>query len=212
MSPLRRRGTAQAGFPEDRGVWLTAGVVLTVLVGWLVVERGPYGGPISLFAAVALTAALVLLAAFPLAATAWAWKRLSRRSQRVATIPIAVLAVFLTLLAVAHSGIYLERVRMGRDPARMAADAVAEGETRFWAVQDSTGDLRVPPIANRCVVNRYGSRVIPGTEGMTVNPAHARYRRAAEERAAAYNAVVIQRLRIPAEEVRLVTDGGGCPE
>jgi hypothetical protein len=212
MSPLRRRGTAQAGFPEDRGVWLAAAVGLTLLVGWLVVERGPYGGPISGFGAVIRTLVLVLLALFPLGMMVWSWKRLSRRSQRIAPIPIGVLAVFLLLLAVAHSAIYLERTRMGRDPARAAAAAFASGERRFWAVQDSTNNLAVPPILNRCIYNKYGFRVIPGTEGMTVNPAHGRYRRAVARRAEAYNRAIIQRLGIPADEVNRFTDGAGCPD
>ena len=212
MSPLRRRGTAQAGYPEDRGAWLAAAVVLTVLVGWLVVQRGPYGGPISGLGAVMRTLILVLLALFPMAVMVWAWKRLSKRSQRVAPIPIAVLAAFLLLLAVAHSAIYLERMRMGRDPGRMAASAFASGDRRFWAVQDSTNNLTVPPLVNRCLINKYGTRVIPGTEGMTVNAAHGRYRRTVAERAEAYNNTLVQRLRIPAAEVTRYTDGGGCPD
>lgn len=212
MSPLRRRGTAQAGFPEDRGGWLAAAVLLTLLVGWLVVERGPYGGPISSFGAFARTLLLVLLAGIPVAAMLWAWRRLGRRTQRMAPIPIGVLVVFLLLLAIAHSAIYLERVRMGRDPARAAAAAFSGGETRFWAVQDSTNNLTVPPILNRCVINKYGVRVIPGTEGMTVNPAHGRYRREVAEKAEAYNRTMIQRLRIPAAEVNRFTDGSGCPD
>jgi hypothetical protein len=212
MSPVRRRGTAQAGFPEDRGVWVAAAVGVTTLVGWLVVQRGAYGGPISGFGAGVRTAALVLLAAVPLAALAWAWKRISRRTRQVAPIPIGVLVVFLMLLAVAHSGIYLERMRMGRDPAAIVADAFGAGDQRFWAVQDSAGALLVPPVANRCIVNRYGSRVIPGTEGMTVNAAHRRYRSAAAERAEAYNRILLRRLEIPDAVVALVTDGGGCPD
>jgi hypothetical protein len=211
MSPLRRRGTAQAGFPEDRGVWLTVAVVLTVLISWMVVNRGPYGGPITSFGAVVRTLLLLLLAALPIAATLWAWRRLSRRSQRIAPIPIGVLTVFLLLYAVAHSGIYAERVRMGRDPARLAAAAFERGDTRFLAVNDSTNALVVPPILNRCVVNKYDTRVIPGTDGMTVNAAHARYRQAAAERAERYNQVLIQRLRIPSDEVNRFVESF-CPE
>jgi hypothetical protein len=209
---MSRRGTAQAGFPEDRGVWLTVAVVLTVLIAWLVINRGPYGGPISGAGAVLRTLVLVLLACIPIAATVWAWKRLSRRSRRVAPIPIGVLAALLLLLAVAHSAIYLERMRMARDPGQMAAAAFARGDRRFLAVNDSTNALRVPPVINRCIINKYETRVIPGTEGMTVNTAHARYRRLADQRAEAYNRVLIQRLRIPAEEVNRYSDGSGCAD
>jgi hypothetical protein len=209
---MSRRGTAQAGFPEDRGVWLTVVVVLTVLVAWLVINRGPYGGPISGAGAVLRTLVLVLLASVPVAALVWAWRRMSRRSRRVAPIPIGVLAVLLLLLAIAHSAIYLERMRMGRDPARLAALAADRGNTQFLALRDSTNAVLVPPILNRCIINQYGFREIAGTEGMTVNDAHGRYRRAAAERAERYNNVLIQRLRIPSAEVNRFTDGGGCPE
>lgn len=205
-----RRGTAQAGFPEDRGAWLAAAVVLTVLVAWLVINRGPYGGPISGAGAALRTFVLVALAGIPVAATVWAWKRLSRRSRQVALIPIGVLAVLLLLLAVAHSAIYLERSRMGRDPERLAEAAFRAGDRRFLAVNDSTNALLVPPVVNRCIVNRYDTRLIPGTEGMTVNPAHARYRRLAAERAERYNQVLIRRLRIPPAEVNRFSDGSGC--
>lgn len=211
MSPLRRRGTAQAGFPEDRGVWLLVAAFAATLVGWMVVERGPYGGPISAFGAVVRTVILLLLAAVPIVATVWAWKRMSRKIQRVAPIPIGVLAVLLTLLAVAHSNIYRERVRMSSDAGRLAERAFASGDTRFWAVQDSMYSIAAPPVVNRCVMNKYGVREIPGTGGMTVNRAHQRYRTSATERALAYNQVIIRRLRIPAEEVARVSDSY-CPD
>jgi hypothetical protein len=211
MSPLRRRGTAQAGFPEDRGVWLFVAAVASTLVGWLVVERGPYGGPITGAGAVLRTLLLLILASIPIAATVWAWKRMSRRMQRVAPIPIGVLGVLLILLAFAHAGIYRERVRMGSDPARLAERAFTAGDTRFWAVQDSMYSIAAPPVINRCVMNKYGVREIPGTGGMTVNRAHQRYRTAAMERALAYNQTIIRRLRLPAEEVARVSDSY-CPD
>lgn len=209
---MSRRGTAQAGFPEDRGAWLAAAVVLTVLVAWLVVNRGPYGGPIGAAGAVLRTLLLVLLALVPVAALAWAWRRLGRRSRGIAPIPIGVLAVLLLLLAVAHSAIYLERMRMSQDPARLAASAFARGDRTFLAVNDSLNALHVPPVVNRCIINRYETRVIPGTEGMTVNRAHARYRALAAQRAERYNTVLVQRLGIPADEVRRHSDGGACPD
>ena len=211
MSAMRRRGTAQAGFPEDRGMWLLVAVVATMLAAWAVVERGPYGGPIGTAGMVARTLLLLLLAAIPVVATVWAWKRLPRKIQRAAPIPIGVLAVLLALLAFAHANIYTERVRMGRDPARLAERAFAKGDTRFWAVEDSAYSIAAPPVVNRCVMNRYGVREIPGTSGMTVNRAHARYRTSATERALAYNTVMIRRLRLPPEEVARVADSY-CPD
>lgn len=212
MSPLRRRGTAQAGFPQDRGGWLTAVVALTVLVAWLVINRGPYGGPIGTAGAVVRTTVLLLLASAPIVALVWAWRRLARRTQRFVPIPIGVMVVFLTLYAVAHAEIFAERVRMGSDPERLAAAAVARGDTEFLAVSDSTGAVNVPPILNRCIVNEYGFREIAGTDGMTVNAAHARYRQDAFDRAERYNGVVLRHLRIPPAEVNHVMDSSGCPE
>lgn len=207
---MSRRGTAQAGFPEDRGAWLAVAVVFTVLVAWWVVNRGPYGGPISGAGAVLRTLMLVLLAGIPAAATVWAWKRLSRRGRNVALIPIGVLVVLLLLLAVAHSAIYLERMRLARDPGRMAESAFARGDRRLMAVNDSTNALLVPPVVNRCIINRYDTRIIPGTDGMTINPAHARYRQLAAERAERYNSVLIRRLGIAPDEVSRFSDGSSC--
>jgi hypothetical protein len=213
MTAPGRRGTAQTQLPEDRGAWLGVAVVLTVLVGWLVLERGPYGGPVSGFGAFARTLVLVLVGCFPLAVMVWAWKRLSRMVQRLAPIPVGVLSAFLVLLAVAHSSIYLERMRMGRDPAALAGETFAAGDQRFWAVGDSANNLSVPLVLNRCVVNRHGTRVVPGTEGLTVNAAHERYRRTAAERARLYNQVILQRLRVPADEAGRFDDGSsGCPD
>ena len=207
---MSRRGTAQAGFPEDRGVWLTVAVVFTVLVAWCVMNRGPYGGPISGAGAVLRTLLLVLLAGIPAAATVWAWNRLSRRGRNVALIPIGVLVVLLLLLAIAHSAIFLERMRLGRDPGRLAEAAFARGDRRLMAVNDSTNALVVPPVLNRCIINEYDTRIIPGTDGMTINPAHARYRQLAAERAERYNNVLIRRLGIAPAEVSRFSDGSSC--
>jgi hypothetical protein len=208
VSPRTRRGTAQAGFPEQRAPWLFAAILLTVIVAAIVMVRGPYGRPISPFGAIVRTLGLLLIAAVPAAAMAWAWKRLPRWGRRIAPIPIGVLTV---LLALAHFDIYWERVRMGRDPARMAAANFAREDTRFWAVEDSTNDIQAPPIVNRCLINRYGIDVLPGTGGMTVNAAHRRYRDRAAQRARRYNEAMIARLRIPAEEVSRVAQAY-CPD
>lgn len=207
---MSRRGTAQASFPEDRGLGLAAAVVITLLIAWMAINRGPYGGPISTFGAVMRTLVLLGLAAIPIAALVWAWKRLSRNAQRIVPVPIGVLVAFLGLYAVAHAGIYAERVRMGSDPGQLATTAVGRGDNQFLAVRDSTNAVLVPPIINRCLINKYGFREIAGTEGMTVNPAHGRYRQTAAERAERYNNVVIQRLRIPTAEVNRFSDGSGC--
>jgi hypothetical protein len=209
---MSRRGTAQAGFPEDRGTWLLVAVALTVLLAWVVMNRGPYGGPITAFGAVLRTFVLVVLALIPAAALAWAWRRLSRRALSIAPITIGVLSILLLLLAVAHSAIYLERMRMSQDPAQMAASAFSRGDRRLMAVNDSLNALNVPPVANRCIINRYDTRIIPGTDGMTINRAHARYRELASQRAERYNTVLIQRLQIPAAEVNRFSDGGNCSE
>jgi hypothetical protein len=208
---MSRRGTAQAGFPEDRGLGLAGAVVITLLIAWMAINRGPYGGPITTFGAVMRTLVLLGLAAIPVAALVWAWKRLSRSAQRIVPVPIGVLVAFLGLYAVAHAGIYAERVRMGTDPAQMAQAATGRGNNQFLAVSDSTNAVNVPPVLNRCIINKYGFRTIAGTDGMTVSPAHGRYRQAAAERAERYNNVVIQRLRIPSAEVNRYSDGSdGC--
>ena len=211
MSPRTRHGAAQAGFPEQRAPWLFASILLTVLVAALVMVRGPYGAPISAFGAIVRTLGLLVLAAIPPLAMAWAWKRLPRWGRRIAPIPIGVLTVLLALLALAHFDIYWERVRMGRDPARMAAASFARDDRRFWAVEDSANEIHAPPIVNRCLINRYGIDVLPGTGGMTVNAAHRRYRQRAAERARRYNEAMIARLRIPTEEVQRVAQAY-CPD
>lgn len=211
MSPRTRHGAAQAGFPEQRAPWLIGAILVAVVIAAFVMVRGPYGAPISAFGAVVRTLGLLLLAAIPPVAMWWAWKRLPRWGRRIAPIPIGVLSVLLALLTVAHWNIYWERVRMQRDPAGLAAAAFRRDDTRFWAVEDSTNDIQAPPIANRCLINRYGVHVLPGTGGMTVNAAHRRYRTRAADRARRYNEVMIARLRIPQEEVRRVASSF-CPD
>ncbi|HEU0298746.1 MAG TPA: hypothetical protein VFR37_04810 [Longimicrobium sp.] len=211
MSPRTRHGAAQAGFPEQRAPWLFAAILLTVVVASIVMVRGPYGRPITPFGAIVRTLGLLLLAAVPPIAMAWAWKRLPRWGRRIAPIPIGVLTVLLALLAMAHLDIYWERVRMGRDPARLAAAAFARRDTRFWAVEDSLNDIHAPPIVNRCLINRYGFHLLPGTGGMMVNPAHRRYRTREYLRARQYNQTMIARLRIPPDEVRRIAPAY-CPD
>ena len=212
MSPHSgRNATAQAGFPKGRVGWLTGAILLAILIAAIVIVRGAWGPPLSKFAAGTRTLGLLMVAALPVAALAFAWKRLPRWGRRVAPMPLGVLTLMLALLAFAHAKIYAERVRMGRDPAAVARTSMAAGDTVFWAVEDSLGNLLAPPLMNRCIINRYGTRITPGTDGMTVNGRHARYKRRAAERAQAHNQVVIQRLRISPEEVRRVSDGF-CPD
>lgn len=203
--------TAQAGFPKGRVGWLVAAIFFAILIAAIVLVRGAWGPPLSQWAAVSRTLGLLVVAAVPVAALVFAWKRMPRWGRRVAPMPIGVLALMLALLAFAQSRIYGERVRMGRDPSAMANASMARGDTLFWAVEDSLGNLLAPPLVNRCIINRYGTRIIPGTDGMTVNGRHARYRRSATERATEHNNVVIQRLRLPPEEVRRMADAY-CPD
>lgn len=213
MSPRPgRHAAAQAGFPQSRARWLAASILLAVVIAAVVILRGPWGPPMSQFGAVVATLALLLIAAVPVAALVWAWKRLPRRGRQIAPMPIGVLAAMLGLLAFAQSRIYNERVRMGRDASALAASAMARGDTTFLAVGDSLGNMVVPPLLNRCIINRYEARTIDGTDGMTVNGRHASYRRRASERAREYNETVIARLRIPTEEVRRFNDGNTCPD
>ncbi|MBW3571748.1 MAG: hypothetical protein KY467_11625 [Gemmatimonadetes bacterium] len=212
MSPHSgRNATAQAGFPKGRVGWLIGAILLAILIAAVVIVRGPWGPPISKFGAGARTAALLLVAAVPIGALAWAWKRLPRWGRRVAPMPLGVLSLMLALLAFAQAKVFAERVRMGRDPATVAAANLARGDTLFWAVEDSVGNLLAPPLVNRCIINRYETRITPGTDGMTMNARHARYRRRATERARRHNELVIARLGIPAEEVRRQTDAF-CPD
>ena len=212
MSPHSgRNATAQAGFPKGRAGWLTAAIMLAIILAAVVLVRGPWGPPMSKFGAGVRTVALLLVGILPVAALAWAWKRIPRWSRRVAPLPLGVLTVMLILLAFAQAKIYAERVRMGRDPGTIAAASLARGDTLWWAVEDSLGNLLAPPLQNRCLINRYGTRITPGTNGMTVNGRHERYRRRAAERALEHNQVVIQRLSIPPEEVQRVADSY-CPD
>ncbi|HEU4882942.1 MAG TPA: hypothetical protein VFT45_11865 [Longimicrobium sp.] len=212
MSPHSgRNATAQAGFPKGRVGWLIGAILLAIVIAAIVIVRGPWGPPISKFAAGTRTVALLLVAATPVAGLAFAWKRLPRWGRRVAPLPLGVLTLMLALLAFAQAKIYAERVRMARDPAALAAASMARGDTMFWAVEDSLGNLLAPPLVNRCIINRYGTRITPGTDGMTVNGRHARYKRRAAERAQAHNQVVIDRLRIPPAEVQRVADSY-CPD
>jgi hypothetical protein len=206
-----RNATAQAGFPKGRVGWLVAAIGLAVVIAAIVLVRGAWGPPLSRFAAGTRTLALLLVAAVPVAALAWAWKRLPRWGRRVAPLPLGVLSLMLALLAFAQARIYAERVRMGHPPAALAAQSMARGDTMFWAVEDSLGNLLAPPLVNTCIINKYGTRIIPGTDGMTVNGRHARYRRRATQRAQAYNEVVIARLRIPMSEVARMADAY-CPD
>lgn len=213
MSPHSgRNATAQAGFPRGRVGWLIAAILLAILIAAIVLVRGAWGPPISRWAAVVRTLGLLVVAAVPVATLAWAWKRMPRWGRRVAPMPIGVLSVMLALLAFAQASIYSERVRMGRDPAALATASMARGDTTFLAVQDSMGNMLVPPLLNRCISNRYGTRTIEGTGGMTVNGRHARYRRRAADRAREYNETVIARLRIPTQEVRRFSNGNDCPD
>lgn len=206
-----RNATAQAGFPKGRVGWLIAAILLAILIAAIVIVRGPWGPPISKFAAGTRTLGLLVVAAVPAAALAFAWKRLPKWGRRVAPMPLGVLTLMLALLAFAQAKIYAERVRMGNDPAAIATSSLASGDTIWWAVEDSTGNLLAPPLVNRCIINRYGTRITPGTDGMTVNGRHARYRRRAAERAQTHNQVVIDRLRIPPAEVQRIADGF-CPD
>ena len=212
MSPHSgRNATAQAGFPKGRAGGLIAVIMLAVVIAAVVIVRGPYGRPISGFGAGVRTLGLLLLAAAPGVALLWAWKRLPRWGRRVAPIPIGVLTAMLGLMGAAHGDIYSERVRMSRDPAALAGEAFAAGDRRFWAVQDSMSAISTPPVVNRCIMNRQGVHVIPGTDGMTVNAAHRRYRERAEARARQYNEAMIARLGISPQEVRRLADAS-CPD
>ncbi|HEY0014924.1 MAG TPA: hypothetical protein VGC13_01350 [Longimicrobium sp.] len=212
MSPHSgRNATAQAGFPKGRDGWLIGIIMLTVVIAAVVIVRGPYGRPLSGVGAGVRTLGLLLLAAAPGLALAWAWKRLPRWGRRTAPIPIGVLTVMLALMGAAHGDIYSERVRMSRDAATLAGESFTAGDRRFWAVEDSMSAITAPPVANRCIMNKHGVHVIPGTSGMTVNAAHRRYRDLALTRARQYNEAMIARLRISPEEVRRVADSF-CPD
>ena len=89
MSPRpRRHASRRPAFPTDRGGGWSAAVVLTLLIAR---HRDPARAvrrpPISPSAPCSRTLVLLLLAAVPAVAMAWAWKRLSRRGRRVAPHP-----------------------------------------------------------------------------------------------------------------------------
>ena len=190
MSPLRRRGTAQAGFPEDRGVWVGVAVVLTLLAWWRHRPRAVRRPPITTVGAVVRTLVLLLLAAIPVAALVWAWKRLSRRAQahrphphrRAGGVPGAVRPGPLAASTPSGCG-------WGRDPGRLADRLAARATRQLWAVSDSLNAVHVPPVAQPLHHQQVRLSHHPGTDGMTVNAKHARYRQSAAERAEAYNDV-----------------------
>lgn len=208
---LRRLGTAQAGFPRDRGRWVAFAIALAVVLGGIAVIRGPYGGTLTVLGTTLRVLALLLTALLPVAVLVWAWRRVSPWVRRVAPVVVGVLAAVLLLLAAAHANVYAERAAMRRPPAAEAAEAFRRSDVRFWAVEDSAHAILAPPIANRCLVNRYGVRVIPGATGVPTNEAHARYLAASTERARRFNEAMLQRLDIPLEEAERATEGF-CPQ
>lgn len=208
---LRRLGTAQAGFPRDRGRWLAAAIALAVVLGGVAVMRGPYGGALSFFGAGVRVLALVVVALLPVVALAWAWRRVHPWVRRVAPLVVGVLTTVLLLLAAAHANVYAERAAMRRPPAAEAAEAFRRSDVRFWAVENPVQGVVAPPVANRCIVNRYGVRVIPGAVGTPAGEAHRAYLAASLERARRFNEAMLQRLEIPLEEAGRITEGF-CPE
>jgi hypothetical protein len=208
---FRRVGTAQAGFPRDRGRWLIVAVALAMLLGGLAVMRGPYGGPLALPGAMLRIAVLVALAALPVATLAWAWRRVDPWVRRVAPVIVGVLAAVLLLLAAAHADVYSERAGMSRDPDAQAEDAFRRSDLRFWAVEDGGQAILAPPIRNRCIVNRYGVRIIPGATGVPTSASHRAYLEAATERARRFNEAMLRRLEIPMEDAEQFVEGF-CPD
>lgn len=208
---FRRVGTSQAGFPRDRGRWLAAAIVVALLLGGLAVVRGPYGGTLGLAGTALRVLALVGVAAIPVAALAWSWRRVSPWVRRVAPVVVGVLTAVLLLLAAAHANVYAERAAMRRTPETEALEAFRRSDLRFWAVEDSAQAILAPPVANRCILNRYGVRVIPGATGIATGDAHAGYLRASTERARRFNEAMLGRLEIPAEEAARAAEGF-CPE
>jgi hypothetical protein len=207
---LRRVGTAQAGFPRDRGWWVAASIVAAVLLGGLVALRGPYGGPLAGPGAALRIVALLAVAALPVATLAWAWRRIEPWVRRVAPVVVGVLCAVLLLLAAAHADVYAERASMGRDPAGRAAEAYRRGDFRFWAVEEDGQAILAPPVRNRCVLNRYGVRVIPGATGTASGEAHRAYLAASLARAEDYNRSMLARLGVDAEEAERAVEGF-CP-
>jgi hypothetical protein len=207
----RRAGTAQAGFPRDRGRWVAAALALAVVVGGIAVARGPYGGPLTPLGVTVRVAGLLLAAALPVAALAWAWRRVGPRTRRVVPVVVGVLSAVLLLLAAAHADVYTERAAMRVPPEREAAEAVRRNDLRFWAVEDGGQAIHAPPVANRCILNRHGVRVIPGASGVPVNEAHRDYLERSAERARRFNEAMLQHAGIPREEAERRMDGF-CPE
>jgi hypothetical protein len=208
---LRRMGTAQAGFPRGRGRWVAGSVALALLLGGLLALRGPYGGPLTFLGSSLRILLLLLVAALPVAVLVWAWRRIVPWVRRVAPVVVGVLTTVLLLLTAAHADVFAERAAMSRDPAAQAAEAYRRSDLRFWAVEDEGQAIQAPPVVNRCIVNRYGVRVIPGATGTPTNAAHRRYLDASAERARRFNEAMLELLEIPAEEAAEPAEGF-CPE
>lgn len=208
---LRRVGTAQAGFPRDRGRWVAAAVVLALILGGLLALRGPYGGPLTFLGASLRILLLLLVTALPVAVLVWAWRRVEPWVRRVGPVVVGVLAAVLLLLTAAHADVFAERAAMNRDLAGEAAEAYRRSDLRFWAVEDEGQAIQAPPVVNRCIVNRYGVRVIPGASGIPTNDAHGAYLAASAERARRFNEAMLALLEIPPEEAAEPAEGF-CPE
>jgi hypothetical protein len=208
---LRRLGTAQAGFPRDRGRWVALAIAFAIAAGGLLAMRGPYGGHLSFAGSALRILLLVAVAAVPVAVLVWAWRRVRPWVRRVAPVVVGVLTAMLLLLAAAHANVFAERAAMARDPGAAAAEAFRRSDVRFWAVEDEGGGIDTPPIANRCIVNRYGVRVIPGASGVPTSEAHRAYLEASTERARRFNEAMLAQLDVPMEEAQRPADGF-CPE
>jgi hypothetical protein len=208
---LRRFGTAQAGFPRDRGRWVAAAIAVALLAGGLLALRGPYGGPLTFAGAALHILLLLVVAAIPVAVLVWAWRRVNPWVRRVAPVVVGVLTAVLLLLTAAHADVLMERSAMRRAPAAEAAEAFRRSDVRFWAVEDEGQAIHAPPVSNRCIVNRYGVRVIPGATGVPTHEAHRAYLEASTERARRFNEAMLARLEIPLEEAQRGAEGF-CPE
>jgi hypothetical protein len=208
---MRRMGTAQAGFPRDRGRWVAVAIAAATVVGGLLALRGPYGGPLPFAAVVLRVLLIVVLASLPVFALAWAWRRTEPWVRSVAPIVVGVLSTLLLLLSAAHADVLAERSAMRRAPAAEAREAFRRSDVRFWAVEDSAQAILAPPIRDRCLINRYGVRVIPGATGIPSNPAHRGYLDASTERARRFNETLLALLGIDPEEAARPTEGF-CPE
>jgi hypothetical protein len=207
---LRRVGTAQAGFPRDRGWWVASSIAVAIVLGGLVGLRGPYGGPLTGSGAAVRILALLAVAALPPAALLWAWRRVEPWVRRVTPVVVGVLSAVLLLLAAAHANVYAERVGMDRDPERQAAEAYRRGDYRFWAVEEGGQTILAPPVLNRCVLNRYGVRVIPGATGVASGEAHRAYLAASLARAEGFNRAMLARLHVTVDEAERPVEGF-CP-